>query len=173
MKGWEVGTDVPLDSVLEWCVQEKNVDRLMLTARLDPYSKRKEALERPGLEEVVASLFGDDIRERKLVRRWPGTELDDAQAVVFVIAFDLRLIRPMAGLGPLLSHWRHSNVPPLPEDPCLFREGDDWPVLVSVTHEGDAWILSEERPPFCQGEPFDFKPENLLVPTAAEGFVGQ
>jgi hypothetical protein len=125
------------------------------------------------IEDVITSLFGDRLMEKKLVRRWPGTELVGHEGVVFRIAFDPSLVEPMAELGAHLSAWQHSNRPPLPEDPCLYRQGDDWPVLVSVKHEGDAWILSEKKPPFCKGKPFEFKPENLLVPTAAEGFVGR
>ena len=91
--------------------------------------------------------------------------------MVYEVAFDPSIIETMARLGPRLEDWQMSSSPPLPEDPCLFSRSADWPVLVSVTHEGDAWILSEERPPFCTGEPFLFRPENLLVPPAANGFV--
>lgn len=90
---------------------------------------------------------------------------------MYEIAFDLSLMEPMARLGPRLSDWQMNSKPPLPEDLCLFNHRADWPVLVSVTHEGDAWILSEDRPPFCTGESFIFKPENLLIPGASQGFV--
>ena len=43
-----------------------------------------------------------------------------------------------------LSGWKQSNDPPLPEDVCLYREGEDWPVLVSVTHDGDAWLFDDK-----------------------------
>lgn len=43
-----------------------------------------------------------------------------------------------------LSDWKQSNDPPLPEDVCLYREGEAWPVLVSVTHDGDAWLYDDE-----------------------------
>ncbi|HSG40192.1 MAG TPA: hypothetical protein VLE27_11185 [Thermoanaerobaculia bacterium] len=148
------------------------MDRLLLAAQFDTGYKRKRVLAEPEVEGVVTSLFADRVLERRLVRRWPGTEMSESLALVFVIDFDPGLIQPMAKLGPLLENWRHSNTPPLPEDLCLFRQGDEWPVLISVTHERDAWILSEDRPPFCTGEPFDFKPENLLVPSAEDGFVG-
>ena len=171
MNGWDVSVDTSMQQILEWSLREKGVDRLLLSAYLDPH-ENKPVLLRPTLEETIKALFGSRLLERKLVRRWPGTELYEHYGLVFLIAFDSGLVKPMAEAGKCLVNWRHNNNPPLPEDPCLFREGDDWPVLVSVTHERDAWVLSEDRPPFCTGEPFGFKPENLLVPSAAEGFVG-
>jgi hypothetical protein len=171
MNGWVLNVDTPVEEILNWCIAEKGVDRLLLSALLDHYAK-KPVLAKPIVEKTITSLFGDRILERSFATRWPGTELYESQSLIFVVSFDVSLIQPMADAGPLLSNWRLSNKPPLPEDPCLFRQDDEWPVLISVTHERDAWILSEERPPFCKGEPFEFKPENLLVPTAAEGFVG-
>ena len=171
MIGWELSTETSMEEILQWCAREKDVDRLLLSARLDK-EKRKPALLRPTLDQTIEQLFGERLLARQLARRWPGTELYGHDGLVFTISFDSALIKPMAEVGQRLSNWRHNNNPPLPEDPCLFRQGDDWPVLISVTHERDAWILSEKRPPFCMGEPFEFKPENLLVPTAAEGFAG-
>lgn len=42
-----------------------------------------------------------------------------------------------------LSAWTQWHQPPLPEDLCLYRAGDPVPVLVSVTHDGDAWIFHD------------------------------
>ncbi len=171
MNGWELNAETSMETILQWSVKDKDVDRLLLSARLDK-ERKKPVLLRPTLDRTIEQLFGERVLERRLVRRWPGTELYGHNGLVFLIAFDAALIKPMVEIGERLSNWRHNNNPPLPEDPCLFRQGDDWPVLISVTHERDAWILSDERPPFCIAEPFEFKPENLLVPTAAGGFVG-
>jgi hypothetical protein len=174
MNLWDLPTATEIDLVFEWCARERHVDRLLLSARLDQ-DEKKPVLDKPSLDRFVASTFGNRLLERKLVRRWPGTQLIGHDGVVYVIAFDLSLIAPMRECGPRLSdwrHWRHDGKPPLPEDPCLFRQGDDWPVLVSVTHERDAWVLSERRPPFCDEEPSDFDPEDIGVASAAEGFVG-
>jgi len=172
VKGWDLPIDSALDLVLRWCRKERAVDRLLLSARLGRGPKAKEAPIQE-VEDLVASLFGDRVLERKRARRWPGSELMETDGIVFLVRFDETLIEPMSNAGGRLSDWSHRDSPRLPEDPCLYREGDPWPVLVSVTHERDAWILHPERPPFCTGEPFDFKPENLMVPTAAEGFVGR
>ncbi|HEX6900066.1 MAG TPA: hypothetical protein VF789_10150 [Thermoanaerobaculia bacterium] len=171
MNGWDVSADTPLEAIFTWCSEKRGVDRLLLSARLDKEKKRPTLL-RPTLSETVDQIFGDHLLSTRMVKRWPGTELYGHKGVVFLVAFDPTLISSMAQVGTLLSNWRHNNNPPLPEDPCLFRQGDEWPVLVTVTHERDAWILSDERPPFCSGEPFVFKPDNLLVPPASEGFVG-
>lgn len=171
MNGWELPVRTPLAKIFEWCWEEKGIDRLLLAARLDSY-KKEPVLSKPLINDTVSSLFGESLLERKLVRRWPGTELSYTKAVVYRIAFTPSFILPMARLGNKLQDWQASHEPPLPEDPCLYREGDEWPVFVSVTHERDAWILSEERPPFCLKEPFEFRPESLLVPPATHGFVG-
>jgi hypothetical protein len=168
---WELAPDSPLDRVLEWCIHEKGVDRLLLSARLDQ-DKEEEVLLNPSIDQVVARVFGERVLERRLARSWPGTVLIGHFGVVYVIDFDLSLIVPMIELGPLLSdwrHWREDKKPRLPEDPCLYKLGDDWPVLVSVTHEGDAWIVSENRPPFCHEES-DLALEDLDIPKA-ESFV--
>ena len=129
-------------------------------------------LHEPSIEETVTSLFGSRLLERMLVRRWPGTTLSADKSAVFLVAFDSSLIKSMATLGRRIEDWRHIHEPPLPEDLCLFRQGDDWPVLASVTHEREAWILSEERPPFCLKTPTDLKPEELMIPPAEQSFVG-
>lgn len=171
MNGWVLPARTPLAQVFEWCWRERKVDRLLLSAVADVDRKTKGLVPRKSsIDATIASLFGERLIERKFVRRWPGTTLSYDKAIVYLIAFEPCLIKPMAALGRKVEDWRHTHQPPLPEDPCLFRQGDEWPVLVSVTHERDAWILSEARPPFCLKKPFDFEPENLLIPSAP-GFV--
>jgi len=170
MNGWEVPSNARMEEVLRWCVRRKRADRLLLVAQLKDVRQR--VLSDASVETVVENLFGETVLKRRLARRWPGTELSDSKALVYVIAFNETFIQPMVELGPLLSDWKHSHQPPMPEDPCLFRHGDEWPVFVSVTHEGDAWALSDGRPPFGKGKPFEFKPENLMIPPAALGFLG-
>lgn len=126
----------------------------------------------PRLEQTVTSLFGDRLLARKLARKWPGTELIGHDGMVFVIAFDSSLIDPMCELGEFLGDWLHSRASPLPEDPCLYKQGDDCPVLVSVTHEKEAWILSNTKPSFCpKANSFQYDSKNLLVPGASKGFI--
>jgi len=170
LKGWGLPTSTPIRALFEWCSQAKGVDRLLLSARLEKESKEPILLE-PEVENTVSSVFGDKVLARKLARKWPGTELIGHPGMVYEIAFVSSLIDRMERIGPRLADWQMSSRPPLPEDPCLFSSEAEWPVLVSVTHEGDAWILSEERPPFCSEDSFVFRPENLLVPPASQGFL--
>jgi len=172
MKAWDLPAQVPIVEVFEWCYKERQVDRLLLSARSELDKRKGLVLRRPSIEGLIAALFDERVLERKWVRKWPGSELVNAKAVVYLISFDASLIKHMAEVGERLEDWRHARQPPLPEDPCLFRDGDEWPVLVSVTHERDAWILSEERPSFCLKEPFEFDPDSLLVPPASQGFLG-
>jgi hypothetical protein len=171
MQGWEISTDTPLRAILDWCLSEHQVDRLLLSARLEK-GRRKSVFTKPSLEQAVTSLFGDRLLTRKVARKWPGTELIGHDGMIFVIAFDSSLVDPMCELGETLGAWLHSRDSPLPEDPCLYKQGDDCPVLVSVTHERDAWILSNTKPPFCvKALPFQYDPKNLLVPPASRGFM--
>ena len=173
MRAWVLPVSTPIDQVFSWCVTERCADRLLLSARLEKGAKARKVgiLSDPPVGDIVSSLFGSNLLERRFVRKWPGTELVGHKGVIFRIAFETSLIDPMARVGKRLADWQHSHKPPLPEDPCLFRQGDTWPILVSVTHEGDAWILSEERPPLCTGKSFDFSPESLLVPSAETDFM--
>jgi len=171
LKLWFVWGETPLRTILEWCWRERAVDRLLLSARL---SGRRKSLEgvKPEVRDVVHSLFGSNLLETRLTRRWPGTELTDSKAAVFRIAFEPRLIDPMVQAGELLGHWQHSHQPRLPEDPCLYRSSDEWPLFFSHTHEDSGWVIADKRPPFCVRKPLMVRPDHLLIPSASEEFVG-
>jgi len=73
--------------------------------------------------------------------QWPGTILLSADMAT------LYWYRIAEGLEPLLLHmqsdlfeWLH---PQAPEDPCFCRH-DDEPVLVTISHEHDAYLLLSE-----------------------------
>ena len=169
MKAWKLPVRTPLSKVFEWCLQERASDRLLCSATT---MADNQTLGKPSVENIVTSLFGTRLIEKKLVRRWPGTTLKLDKSMVFLVDFDSSLIKPMARLGRRIEDWRHVHEPPLPEDLCLFQQGDEWPVLVSVTHEREAWIISKERPHFCLKAPTDLKPDELMIPPPEQGFVG-
>lgn len=162
MQSWILRRRARLTDVLTWSLQMHSVDRLLVTARLS----------KPFVQEVVDSIFGSRILQKKLAGRWPGTRLIGHQGVAYVIAFDDSLIQPMAAAGRLLFDWVHRHDPPLPEDLCLFRQGADWPVLVSVTHELDGWVFSDEAPAFCKKKPFDFDPATFMGSDSDNNFIG-
>jgi hypothetical protein len=132
---------IPVQAVLEWAVEDRKVDRLLLSARIGHRQQRR--LAAPETLTAVRTLFGDRVLETWVTSEWPVTMLIDGHALIFVVAFDDRLIGPMAKAGPTFGDWNGFSPPrPLPEDLCLFRQGDEWPSVISVTHEVDAWILT-------------------------------
>lgn len=88
------------------------------------------------LQSILDSLSPFLIKVERL-REWPGTILlnDKASVYMFFVSADLpaTLIRPRRGL----FDWLH---PDAPEDPCFIRSGGS-PVLVTVSHERDAYLL--------------------------------
>jgi hypothetical protein len=171
MNSWRLRRGARLAEVLAWCWQEHSVDRLLVSARLDS-SRKQRVLSRPSIEGVIESIFGARVLEKRFASRWPGTQLIGHQGAVYIIEFDDSLIKPMATAGKLFFDWTQNHEPPLPEDLCLFRKGADWPALVSVTHEWDAWVFSEEAPTFCRRESRNFNSIIPMVPDSQNDFVG-
>jgi hypothetical protein len=52
----------------------------------------------------------------------------------------------MLRVQPDITKWIHNGSRPLPEDLCVFLYGARLPFLVSVTHEGDVWLLAPTNP---------------------------
>jgi hypothetical protein len=146
------------------------VDRLLVAARLDTDEVTPTLLS-PGVDQQVQDLFGPSVLERRYAEEWPGTQLIGHQGVVWTVAYSERLFAPMIAAANLLRSWRHSHNPPLPEDICLFRQGDSLPVLVSVTHEEEAWLITDREVDLPGAEAAD---AGVLeyIPPAATGFVG-
>lgn len=102
--------------------------------------------------------------------------------LVVELDFDRRLGATMERAGRRLSDWTAAHDPPLPEDLCFYRDGDDVPAFFSLTHEREYWLLSERRPHLRTWfeEPFDpasyfvlvgrprFLPESARAVDAAE-----
>jgi hypothetical protein len=68
---------------------------------------------------------------------WPGTQLLADEATVYRHRIAPGLESEMLVLASRLFEWVH---PDAPEDPCFLR-GDDSPVLVTISHERDAYLL--------------------------------
>jgi hypothetical protein len=98
----------------------------------------------PRVADSVATIFGKCILRAASAKAWPGTELIEHVAKVYVIAFNVDIQEQMIRTQKYLSGWKQSSDPPLPEDICLYRDGDPWPMLVTVTHDGDAWLFDDE-----------------------------
>jgi hypothetical protein len=70
-------------------------------------------------------------------REWPGTQLFDHDALVYRHRVAPGLEEALAALATHLFEWVH---PAAPEDPCFLRE-DGRALLVTTSHEGDAYLM--------------------------------
>lgn len=170
-KCWKLPMDVELEPLLVWSVERGNVNRLLVAARLEEGKRGEQKGPNPKVLRAVDSLFEGRVRKRLLATQWPGNKMIGHEGGVFVIDFDATLIRPMVQAASRLADWTRWNDPPLPEDLCLYRQGDEWPAFFSVTHESDAWAIGDAGPPVERAvqEPLD--PDSLLIPTGQEDFV--
>lgn len=156
--------------VLHWC-SRRGANRMLLAARFDDEVGRSRTDRR--LRSSISRIFGERILETWQTSAWPGTRLMDSTAIVIIVAFDSTLVEPMCRLEPCLSEWNHSHPLRLPEDPCVFRKGDRWPLLVSVTHEMDAWVLSDEKVRGVRDEPCPWPPNEIGIPRGRRNFLAR
>ena len=171
MNCWTLPDSIELSTLLSWCRSAHGADRLLLANR-QIYKSRQGELISPSAYMTAISLFEDRVLQERLARRWPGTVSTEQDCLIQIVEFDLPAIDSICSVSSNLFDWVSSADPPLPEDPCLFRRGATWPVLVSVTHERDAWLLSDERPPFDGIERSRFTPDELYIPPAESDFLG-
>jgi hypothetical protein len=112
--------------------------------------------------ENVKSLFGKYILTGFQASEWPGTELIGHPGFVYVLTFNEDVRKIILGTQPLLEKWQHGKNPSLPEDICLFKESDSNPILVSVTHELDAWLITHKKPELQGFNKSEISPEKLF-----------
>jgi hypothetical protein len=163
-KSWDVAPAATLGAVLTWCQERRRVDRLLVATRLDRESK-KPMLLYPGVAESVRRIFGKQVLHETMARRWAGTELIGHSGKVYLIAFNEDVKQRMIEAENRWGAWTGNHTPPLPEDLCLFRDGDAVPLFVSVTHDEEAWIFDDEPVPRNLATPSKIRlPEDLLPP---------
>jgi hypothetical protein len=139
MHCWEINETANLDTVLDWCVVNRRVDRALVTARESLDVRR--TIEEPRIDTFIREHFADVLRESFWATAWPGTTISNGGASkVYMLDFNESVAHRMVTIQNNLSSWNQWNKPPLPADPCLFKTGDSAPTLVSVTHEGPAWF---------------------------------
>jgi hypothetical protein len=139
---WDVRPRATLRDILQWCVAVRAANRLLVTSRLDLDSKRIR-LFAPAVDHVTRRLFGSSLKRTLLASSWPGTRLIGHAGRVYVARLDNDVLRRMAEVEDAIAGWTQWHDPPLPEDPCAYRQGDPYPCFISVTHEGDAWIIHD------------------------------
>ncbi len=140
---WSLDVNAPLDDVFEWCIQNHSVDRILLALRMQQVHGRWGPLV-PGLDTKAKQLFGAHLVDSFLASAWPATKLIQHPAQIMIIAFNAETKRTVLENGSTLSAWLHNAQSPLPEDLCLFSEKSAMPVLVSCTHERDAWLITDK-----------------------------
>jgi len=132
--------------LLDWCLREHGVDRMLVAMRLRKNRGRWIA-DAPKACARFERLFAPYILERFLASGWPGNEMLRHPGLLYLQEFGPRVKELLLNVEPDLNKW-HMDEGALPEDICLFRRGDPHPIFVSVIHEGDAWLLTNRKPNF-------------------------
>ncbi len=120
-----------LRAILDWCLR-RGADTMLFVVRT-PFESNAVGPAR--------TFFGARIRAEFLACGWPGTVSLKKDNLVIEVAFDEELAQLVIEREPRLVEWREHNL--LPEDPCVFRRGDGWPLFYSITPEEIAWIVSD------------------------------
>lgn len=89
--------------------------------------------------ELLKALEPFKIRQQTSTE-WPGTRLLEATAAITVVRLNPDSCRLLSTAVEGLYDWQQ---PELPEDLCLLRD-DDEPWLVTIAHEGDAYVVPTE-----------------------------
>ena len=135
---------VSLDAVLSWALAVPKTDKLLFTMRLSQ-GKRKKNFTPSGVEKRVRQSFGLFV-ESFWATGWPGTELVGHKGRVWVTDFNETVKALVLRTQPDFSKWLNDAPYALPEDLCLFKQGNQYPTLISCTHEKDAWLFSVVKP---------------------------
>ncbi|GIV06179.1 MAG: hypothetical protein KatS3mg016_1754 [Fimbriimonadales bacterium] len=78
-----------------------------------------------------------DIVIQEARQEWPGTRLYGGNATVYLVRLSSRSLEILCQRADRLYEW---SQPLLPEDLCLMRTETE-PLLVSISHERDAYLL--------------------------------
>jgi hypothetical protein len=168
---WKVAHAASLETLLTWCLDVRKVDRLLLATRLDKEVPTPTLL-KPEVESRVHELFSDRMLETTVATAWPGTQLIGHAGKVYLVEFDRTVLRRMVAAENRLGAWTQWNKRPLPEDVCVYRVGDRTPVLVSVTHDDDAWIFHNDDVSVDVASPASIILPADLIPPPPNFFVG-
>ena len=83
-----------------------------------------------------------DLRNSSERTEWPGTQLLDGKATVYMFEVTAHFRTLFLAVGENLTSWLH---PHLPEDPAFYRK-DGSLLFGSISHEADAFLnLTEEE----------------------------
>lgn len=160
---WEIDIRPSItETLLSWCLVQQRTDRMLVVVRTER-QKRTEQFRTSGeVQRQTETLFAKYILESFLASAWPGTELMDHPARVYVIEFGEATKDIIVNTEPDLRNWLHNRSRPLPEDLCLFSMKSSSPTLVSVTHEGLFWLLADKAPKLDGKRKAKLNPQELF-----------
>lgn len=163
LKYWEADARVvSLSEIMSWSLEHHAVDRMLVALRLQQVGNKWRYME-PEAAEILHSQLGPYVLTGFQAAAWPGTELIGHPGFVYVLTFDEQVMEIVLRIQPSLAQWQHSEKPSLPEDVCLFRESASYPILISRTHDLNAWLISETKPEL-QGFTSNTTPPAQLFP---------
>lgn len=139
---------VSFATVLKWCQQHHRVDRLLLGIQIQPGRKngQKHGIASPAQLQNASRYFAQHVLSVYSVKGWPPSLFFGTTQPVLEIELNTEVIDTCLDIGPNLADWTSWNDErPLPEDPCLFKAGAQYPNLVTVAHEEEAWLLSDRK----------------------------
>jgi hypothetical protein len=149
-----------LSEIMSWCLRHHAVDRMLVALRLEQVGNKWRYSDQAAGENVK-SLFDKYILTGFQASEWPGTELIGHPGFVYVLTFNEDVRNIILSTQPSLEKWQDGENPSLPEDICLFKESDLHPILVSRTHDLDAWLITDKKPELQGFSKSTIRPEGL------------
>jgi hypothetical protein len=90
------------------------------------------------------------LKDKVTSSEWPGTKLIGRTADVYHFAFGSECAAALRQITHALYNWKQ---PGLPEDLCFLRD-DGEPLLVSIAHEREGYLLLSEHELECLPDTF-------------------
>jgi hypothetical protein len=159
---WENSGAVLLSSILDWCLKQGNANTLLAVERPSQDASGKYSFDAT-VQNKAKDLFGKRLLGQLNARGWPGTELIGHTARVHVVKFDVGLRDKMVETQDDLFCWTHRTPNRLPEDICVLRQGSQYPLFASVTHDRDAYFIAPGDMPISGFEITDYEISDMLL----------
>lgn len=178
LKSWRISETVSLREMLEWAVEKRGADRALVVGRLD-FDLEPPTLFEPAVEDSAHAIFRNKLLRSVYCSAWPGSRLAGGYyAKIYIGQVDRSVIDRMVSAEERWTEWVNSRG--LPEDFCFWKHGSSAPLIVTVTHERDAWLFDAGPVPDWAVEDADtttlqefIPPPPSFVVLAQRGSVGR